>query len=1044
MEKKSGIALILATGLMALLMLLALSLAQSGRLSGMDARRAFSLAQADLAAESGLSYAEARLLRDPFTLREKRLVARADNACDDWTWRGQWIGEPDSASPSASMNPSYRRGAPWNDNGDGVWTPGETRVDAASGRLRGESVPFSAGFSLKIRSSAGLVCVNSGVLRSPTDDWDMDGILDGDDPGFNLDDSNWNGIPDWRDPDCPGNRHLVNLLNNLGVILKASNIHGYPAELYAPAPRDEGGYDWSEEDQENEEDDDDGFIDEDGDGIPDEDQQRFSPRSEWDVNKTMPDYLTSNLGRRIVLSRPRGGYADIADLKRVLGQAIHDKVRPFLTTRGEIVTVLTNGPFRGSGSWTDRIVEGERPNEAVPFYERRARMDLAAVSPRILEASLMYLSAAGCLFNHGGNFYSDFPLYETLFSRIHRGEAKKLADFIAPKAAGGEITSWAKLLELMAGNSGLFTNDPYTDRQDIRIFQEERNRLKEEMILAAWNANDHFPDLFSRHHNSLDVVRGGAPAPLRVTAAGQINSEWIWTEPYGGMDRSSPPIEIQGRQTATFDLTGGGPRSFEVESEGWRGVSPISRAVARGRSTVDVLGTLTLTSQQDFEQHPGAAPRLRQPGGEVFHDAADGQGGRAGVSTYPLISVSALGSGASYPRAWGDLRLASRQCAGDEDGAIFAICLNENELGDPKGRHSVAVRTDGALLAPCGVRCWEQAGDDDELVLVVWPGEGRPPQGDDFFCLPRATLTVEPAGGGAPMVVEGSGEITKGAIAFWMPGFKECLTARDRGEDPSDFAGARMKICVGYKERFGRIDWRDPVVTCTHRVRYHFGILKELLEINGVETPLPDQGASGHHVVLAFSDDATPEDGKGKMDVYVDGETFGPRHDVVVPDKNPQQSTKFVVQSGPVDDIFFFDRDLPPQEIREMSASVVRFPSSSGTYTSPVFTFEPAHLPEGATLTGLSWDAWFPAGMSGTLTFRVQGFPDQGPSVWSADIVYTADDLRAGKPQNHRLETPLPGCRKVQITARIDVDSSGPLFDTPVIDEIRLLYARWR
>lgn len=1008
---------------------------------------------AETAAASGVHYAMARLREEPRALDERGIVAEARNACDDWKWRGDPAGEPAAMRPSASLNPSYRRGEHWSDdNGDGHWQAkegeedldGNGRPSPWSGRLRGDGLAGEA-FSLVIRSTAGLVCVNSGALGSPLEDWNMNGILDADDPpGFSRDDRNTNGVPDWRDPDYLENRHLVSLLDNLGVVLKAASLHGYPRELYAPAPRDEGGYDWSQENQEDWEDDEEDYIDEDGNGIPDGDQDQFSPRSSWDVNSTMSDYVISNLGRRIILGRPRGGYADIGDLKRVLGQAVYDRVRPFLTTRGEIVTVLTNGPLRGSISWDDRIVEGEQPNGTVPFYERRARMELAAVSREVLEASLMYLSAGGCRFIDGqGN--DDF-VYETAFSRIHRVEAKSLADFIGPKAARGEITSWAKLLELLAA-SGCFIDDPFTETAR-QFLPQDRQRLKEDLILAVWNANDHFPDFFSRSRNSLDVPRGGRPRARRITAASQINSEWIWTRPYGGEDRSSNyPIEVPGRPTATFDLMGGGPRSFEVDSEGWQEASSGSRAVAGDRSTVDLLGALTLTGQQDFEQHPTGGRLWRKVGGEVFHDPADGRGERSNVSTYPSISTQALGPSASYPRAWGDLRLASAQRAGDEDGAILSVCFNESKVGDPLDRHHVNARADGALLAPCGVRHlnW-MVGGDDELASIVWQGEGQPPQGDDFFCLPRSTL--RDMLNSPPRDVPGSGEITRGAIAFWMPGFDEYLTARIDGILMDDhfpyFGGTRIEIRVGRRPRMGPFQWLDPAATCAYRVSFtDLDNLREHFQVNGFEAQLPHQGASGHHVVLVFNDDGEPNDHEGTMDVYVDGEPWGPRFNIDYTGCFPL--AKFVVQSGPVDDIFFFDRVLLPQEIRDMADdSIARFPSPSGTYTSPVYTFDPARLPEGATLQGLSWDAFFPAPLSGTLTFCVTGFRSDGSPVSSEEIVYTSDDLRDGRPQHQWLAKPLYGCRKVQITVRIDVDSGGPLFDTPVIDEIRLLYRAGR
>lgn len=160
--RRAGFALVLVSGLLAALWFLGIALLQLSHFRRTTSGTALMGIQAQAAAESALAYAAARLQGDPLSIADRGIVPDPANAGDDWARRG--------------TDPSYARR--------------DRRPSAHSGRLRGAG-PAITGFSLRIRSADGLICINPTETSSST----------------------------------------VLLLDNLGAILDLSDTHPEP---YAP------------------------------------------------------------------------------------------------------------------------------------------------------------------------------------------------------------------------------------------------------------------------------------------------------------------------------------------------------------------------------------------------------------------------------------------------------------------------------------------------------------------------------------------------------------------------------------------------------------------------------------------------------------------------------------------------------------------------------------------------------------------------------------------------------------------------------------------
>lgn len=154
---RAGMTLVVSTGILSLLLLVASSFASLGRSIQAHELARSAARSAGLSAASGLEYAAARLSASPFALAPKDLAGRGDA----WTVPSWDLSEP-------WTNLSYAHGEPWFDDGNGIRDPGEAAaadIDGDglftnwSGRLRGE---WACRFALRVASNGGRIPLNAG------------------------------------------------------------------------------------------------------------------------------------------------------------------------------------------------------------------------------------------------------------------------------------------------------------------------------------------------------------------------------------------------------------------------------------------------------------------------------------------------------------------------------------------------------------------------------------------------------------------------------------------------------------------------------------------------------------------------------------------------------------------------------------------------------------------------------------------------------------------------------------------------------------------
>lgn len=698
---RRGIVLVLVSGLLTVTAFLAVLFLRTSGILEASGKAERTRKFASIAAESGMSYAASRLWEDPsrpdVSAREPR------TAGDDWSWRG---GGADELLPGAP-NPSYARGDRWSDEpahqADGLDNDGDSLVDephegkgdyaigdalaadlngdgffdAVSGRLRGPSASASARFSLRIDSLTARICVNGGELGAPLGDHDLDGILNRDDPDF-ADDRDGNGVPDWRDPDFRGNAHLVNLLGNLGAVV------GLPVVLEPFAPGDPSAVP----------------------PIP--------------ATPGLGDVETSALGRRLVQNRPCGGYRSMDEVRKALGTSAFARVSRFLTVAGEIVPIAFAAETApdacvSNKRWAyDTLLQpGGNGWSPEPWYEFHGRIDFNEAPIEILKASLRYVTASGTYLPTPKNAA---VRTESPFVRLLPGEADRIAGRLAERRP---IHTWQGLLRAIVDHvpDADFEDDPFVASYDPAKEGPKRRRLKEDLILAQFDANGYFLDPYSWGRNTLEIDREPAQEGCDPTRVRQIE-KWalsgpLNTAPYradGGLAANESELAgfIPSRMTTEFSLAS--PAGvFQAASVGWLPDGPKgAEALSRVEASIDMGGRqILLTSQQDFERlprslaFPGMDDRWDHAGGEVFTDAP--APGHFDVSSFPRFSLRAYQPDGvepgnpearrhhQYPRGPGDLRLAADPLdAGTLQGeTVFAIPFNEDvELGDPATRYS--------------------------------------------------------------------------------------------------------------------------------------------------------------------------------------------------------------------------------------------------------------------------------------------------------------------------------------------------------------------
>lgn len=970
----SGIALLLTSGLTALLFILCqaalpIFLAQAGL-----SRRCTEGLSAELAAANGLEYAAARLQERPY--------AAADR-CDDWTVRG----DESPRVPSHRLeNPSYARV----DGYGNVYT----------GRTRGGVSPFDARFSLAIRSAASGICINSGELGNPTDDHDQDGVLDGSDPDYTADrDTDGiigngdtpNGVPDWRDPDFHGNRHLVNLLSNLGAVLDLSSATDAPYHPAVPA---------------------------------------------------MGTIRASDLGRLVVAHRPREGYGAVEELRAFLPADDFGKTAPFLSAGGRRRTVawMQPTPILGPDSaivvalaCTDRFACDHRDSR----YEHHAPIDFQGASPEVLKSSLRSIAASGS------------PDARPSV-RLAEAEADDIAEALAGVRRDRPIRTWKEFLAAVHDVSVLLVqDDPFTPQWDEST--PEFLLLKEDLILAQAGPGGYFRDRYAGALNGLEVIREDPAAPVGMDAAsgrvltkshllGPVHSGNI--DATGEIKSSDFTFNFDSRATAEYLLHDPLPGIYRVESHGMRGSALARRA---GELSI-VQDELFLDGQQDFEQAwTTPVSPWRYTGGAVRAEGPCRL--KEAVETFPKFPLgsydaSLLPGGTAedlhYPPVNGTLRLKTLQRPYDHlvGPCTSALPFNEDRMpgsgnlydpvdwrdnlfdpirsATPDGRRALyAVSPGSALqsLAPCGPR-------EDGPVISWRPGDGYP--------LP---FPAHPEYG-----------IDEGTLACWFPWKND-----DRIELEISVLGVLDDVA---HTPWGRVVWIAMGEDGRVRVGPPTVSFSTFLEAGPAS-----HRAGWHHLAVSFRErelhvhlDAHPV---GVATLEIPATTVP---DEFPPADYAATVTQCRLRpGGALDDIQTF---TPPLSIAHLvrMAEQDRYQARTGRWISPRFAFDAARLPDGASLRGLAWNGFIPAATRGNLLFKVRGYDAGGALIgervspaWAWDSAEAAFlGCRMDGCLQMEIEAVLDGSDPEPVPIGDPAVLRKTLRDSPVLDDLRLLYATGR
>ncbi len=1052
---RDGMALILVSGILTLLAVAVASLAGFARAGGLAAGARISAVQAGSAAESGLAYAAARLWEHPV---ECEVTPTRANAADDWTCRDAAIS---SESPALSKNPSYARGDVWIDTvltPDGRFTAGTDSVDPAgdlekdgrldiySGRLRGGASPFADRFSLRVVAPTGFVCINSGELGSPMGDHDMDGVLNDKDTNYSTD-LDADGIPDWRDPDFRGNRHLVNLLNNLGVVLDLSDTHDAP---YAPFPA-------------------------------------YPQPHATDLMGTV---RASNLGRIVVEHRPRGGYSSVAELEPFLNKADYDKAAPFLMTMGRVVPIPQ--------AW-------DPVGNPIVGYEFHALVDFHRAPVGVLKAMLRNVTARGSTLS-GEKFVR---LQKTRTGIVACDEADRVAEALDTARKIQPIRTWKDLLTALhaawVADPGLYDSDRFIEEVNASLgtsFDTVQGFLKEDLVLALLNPNYQCPDVLNGSAGSLEVERD--PAALNRTrpvaifkgalVANVMNTLPFCIAPGGGPLPPPPPPpggglgfepeenapaglvqirSIPSRMTTGCFLTPAYD-SFCVESAGWLGGEGRDAVSGIVRMDLSLEREVALTGQQDFDPILGIGPNpslWRFPGGDVFHDASVPIERKQVQSfpRFPLVSPDRTNylplatpidpwfpaEEYGYPRTGqGGIQLSARQLpSGDE---TFAMPYNEDGIPDPVVNRYDPATADDNIFDPFHRSAFPVTfnvlGGGFARQNRLGPC-GRRDENKRFSSAPGDPLTYfekhECAWDSPPFSNAPLGPldwIQEGTIMFWYP-IAGAETPASAFTLRYDNGGSQTIQNVTYLGREYLCVSVNHVTGGVSLATYRPGPLQTLADPVGYAYPSTGTGMEGTGWRMA----AITLQRSGALvnaSVYLDGIPVGPSLPLRFCYNKPRVTSKMWLAcfGGPVDDLIFLDKVLSPSEIRA-KALESRF-SRDGQYRSPRFRFDSNRFPGGAFVSRLSWDAFIPFITSGSFTFTVNGYDETDSLIGSSSSVSwngagPMSDVLRGLPKVHSFDV------TVDITTNpsLEIDGVKILRDTPVLEELRVSYVpgkpRW-
>lgn len=701
--RKSGIALVLASGLLVVLSLLTILVLNLSRFAAAGGEAAAGLVRARLAAESGMDYAASRLLRDPDpeTSPAAGALTPFRDRGDDWTFH-----DGSGALPDTAVNPSYSHGESWNELGgksglydrglDGLSPQadldGDGRFTAWSGRLHG-SGPFDATFTLKIEAPGGKIPVNAGWLADK-DLWGGWAPLEGD------------GTPDHRDPGIYYHGAIARLLDNLGAELDVGTRS-------IEAPTGVGG------------------------------QGEF--------------FRTTRLGTDLIGNRPAGGYRSLEEI----GEAL-DLLGYTPAEIGRIAPCLDVGPYEETIESGRPPYPGVEWTEQAPY----APIEMLGASREVLASVWRYATTQpmdGTLYGEPGAWNTSYaragPTGLTFAQAalvIFPDEAAALADWVAGLKGEDRPTCWRAFHErILAEAMDLFEKD----RDNLAGFpeaQESWTRAKAELAFSVSCIDEPLPELGFYHTGTWGGPSRAAPPAGRVHAPGarRWDQAGFVVQPFasGGAWKFDSPNQLhtQGPSAAFYahGLTIDPPARFEAAcaSRVRTGTGRESRHTLRGN--LRSAERLIFTSQEDFENYAGGTLLARR-GISVYDpspvkrfdarkDEVPNRFGPPGTppyvrSSYPHVAslpawpvrsgtVGAFWYGLSqsapilFSRVRGGVGLARRE--GAPQGADQYWCLSQRFDGNPANDFTAEIEPGSAYgataLAGEADQAWhtQMAGDD--------------------------------------------------------------------------------------------------------------------------------------------------------------------------------------------------------------------------------------------------------------------------------------------------------------------------------------------
>lgn len=1054
--RRGGLMLVLVSGILTMLALMAALLVQISGTQQAYSRAVSCGVQAVMVGESGIAYAAARLWEQPLSIERSGGTPGPVNRGDDWAPRGNPFR--DSGETSPLLNPSYSHGTAWQEvpmvgNDPGAYDKGMDTVlsqdgsfSACTGRLRGERFSGPARFSLHVTAQgADKICLNSGELGSFTGDHDLDGTLNRDDPeyGIDLNDPEFdgvpaaNGVPDWRDPGFEGNVHIVNLLDNLGLVV------GLPKKKVPWGPVDKG--------------------------------YPYPCR----LDTTYPLAATRNeVGRRIIAARPRGGYQDIEELKTVLTGEEYTAMAPFLSVVGDIVPVgfpafhyAEDGvtPLCNTDEWTNARQER--------FFEFHARIGLNTAPPEVLKA--MFLNVCVC-----GRSIE--------FIRLKQDEVGEIVDaFVAVRP----MHAWGVFLEFLERHAGLFTPDDFW----ADYLPDVRSQVlkKEDLILSQLMMDSFYDDPNFSHRRKWGCTRldGSGCAYTRDVLKGQIGHE-ISTTPrkqdgklslFGG-----DPELLYPRMTTEGTFISPPPAEFLVTCENAtdRGDARVRRV--RARIAGPACFALRLGGQQDFEQLTGVGPvpaLWSLPGGHLFYEGGT-PASRSGVQTEPRFPLTSSVTGAlnhtpafadgdqgeawkafRYPRSFGGLHLGMRPIPDAEGLRSTYLCAHQEDqkaepwnayvndscesnffdpfVEDPSlypDRRNLAVESQikpsaGNQLAYAPPTYAGFVGGPLHARDCGLQLDWKVDRSDPLLCANRSPLPRGEYDGNATIpdlhtALEPKGEIASGVMEYWMPWYPGNRSTEGTilwYHEKPDILNTGVPQWNPMLTVISRVEWVDPATMGKFKVKIG------LSEFTSVQAPLPI-----NHVAIFFSNQGLELQDKTRVSVYVNGQICpspGGGGDIIElfkASQAPHWSELCPSEIGTricsynVRRLSFYDG---PQETP--AASLARFQAgffvNQGTYGSQPFRFDAVALPRGARLSGFAWDGYIPRDIGGRIVFRMDATDLNGGQ--------TLLDIADVATESDKKYVPLasrPVGRDVKL--RIDMSKASGWPDSPYVTECVFYY----